>query len=406
MTRLVPALLLSALFLPAWSQEPDENVNSRYSVESIHISGNYASRISRPLRAEIDRLIGQKLDSTALDRLAARLRDELHARKVQVRVQRGTIPDHVAVVFEADKSPNEFDLDLHKFVYNSVLGLSGEGDATLKSHGNEFTAGLVDDGDELVERYAGFKARYARPTLGTGRLGFSFEFDTYHSQWNPTALGEPPDALYRVRQNFQPMLQVNLAPGLILASGVSFERLQNQLPAARFESANTVVNTLRYHRRWDESYVYQQELDAGYSLRAATHALNSDSIYARHSWDLRYTGRHDHNMVEVRFLAGAIEGNAPLFERFVLGNSTMLRGWNKFALDPLGGDRIVYGSLNYVYRIVEIFYDTGAIWNHGTDPNEKQSAGAGFRKDGFLLAVAFPLKNGRVEPMLIAGMNF
>ena len=39
--------------------------------------------------------------------------------------------------------------------------------------------------------------------------------------------------------------------------------------------------------------------------------------------------------------AGFITGRAPLFERFVLGNGTTLRGWNKFQLDPLGGSRMV-----------------------------------------------------------------
>jgi len=418
MTRVLCVLFLVAWELNAWNQEPDANVNSRYSVESIHISGYHSSRISESLRSQIDKLIGEKLDSAALSRLASRLRDELHARNVTYKVQRGTIPDHVAVEFEAERTKNEFDLDVHNFAYNSQIGLSGEGDATLRVDGNSFMFGLVDNGNDLVERFAGIKARVERQNVGTNRLGLSFEFDSYHTQWNPTTLSSLETTgtlaggtgniagIYRTRQNFQPVATLILAPGLTLGAGVSFERFQMQFPAARYESANTVVNTLRYHRRWDESDVYQQVLDAGYSLRAATKAFSTDYVYTRHEWDARYAFTHEHSTLVAGFLAGVIDGRAPLFERFVLGNSTTLRGWNMFDVDPLGGDRVVHGSLEYRYRLLDVFYDTGAVWSHGTSPDRKQSVGAGFRKDCFLLAIAFPLKDGRVEPVLIAGMNF
>ena len=112
-------------------------------------------------------------------------------------------------------------------------------------------------------------------------------------------------------------------------------------------------------------------------------------------------------------VAGAIYGQAPLFERFVLGDSTLLRGWNKFDLDPLGGNRMAYGSVTYGYHIVRVFYDTGSVWDQGKTPERKQSVGIGvsgglgvFQRGAFLLALAFPLREGRVDPVLIAGMNF
>ena len=37
---------------------------------------------------------------------------------------------------------------------------------------------------------------------------------------------------------------------------------------------------------------------------------------------------------------------------------------------------------------------------------QKQSVGAGFKKDGFQLAVAFPIRSVRVEPIFYAGLNF
>ena len=108
----------------------------------------------------------------------------------------------------------------------------------------------------------------------------------------------------------------------------------------------------------------------------------------------------------VTFQAGLISGHAPLYERLVLGNSSTLRGWNKYDIDPLGGSRMASGSVEYRYRVFQIFYDAGAVWDKGQDPTPRNSVGVGLRKDGFSLAVAFPLKDGRVDPVFMAGMNF
>ena len=62
---------------------------------------------------------------------------------------------------------------------------------------------------------------------------------------------------------------------------------------------------------------------------------------------------------------------------------------------------------------MRVFYDTGSIWDNGKRPEEKHSVGVGvttglglFGKNALLLAVAFPIRQGRFEPMFIAGMNF
>ena len=81
--------------------------------------------------------------------------------------------------------------------------------------------------------------------------------------------------------------------------------------------------------------------------------------------NVRYKYRHDHQSIEVTLMAGMIYGNAPLFERFVLGDSTTLRGWNKYDLDPLGGNRVVHGSVTYGYHIMRVFYDTGCSLGPG-----------------------------------------
>src|SRR6185369_9042734 len=139
----------------------------------------------------------------------------------------------------------------------------------------------------------------------------------------------------------------------------------------------------RYHRQLEDSDIQKQVLDAGYSLRAATNFLSSDFIYARHRWNLAYTFTRDRHMAQVTFQAGLISGHAPLFERYVLGNSSTLRGWNKYDIDPLGGTRMAHGSVEYRYRILQFFYDGGTVWDRGADPTPRNSVGAGLRKDGF-----------------------
>jgi outer membrane protein assembly factor BamA len=99
-------------------------------------------------------------------------------------------------------------------------------------------------------------------------------------------------------------------------------------------------------------------------------------------------------------------GHAPLFERFALGDSATLRGWNKFDLDPVGGSRVIHGSIDYRYAFFHAFYDTGAVWDRTQDREQKQSAGVGFKVEGFQLAVAFPIRAGHTEPVFLAGMNF
>jgi len=156
----------------------------------------------------------------------------------------------------------------------------------------------------------------------------------------------------------------------------------------------------------EDSTTQKQVLDAGYSLRAATTLLSSDFGYTRHRWNLGYTFSRDRNTLLVSLVGGLLAGHAPLFEHFVLGNSSTLRGWNRHDIDPVGGSRMAHGSVEYRYRYFQIFYDAGAVWDRGQDPTPRNSVGVGLRKDGFSLAVAFPLKDGRVDPVFIAGMNF
>jgi hypothetical protein len=410
--------VLYCSLLLAGSPEQELNVNTRYTVESVELAGDRPDEISTGLRRELKQLVGEKLDPAALDDLARRIRRELRVRAVTHRVLRGQTPEHVRVVFDIKGRPAKFEVSVPKFLYHSQEGFTGAAEGTATVGAQAFTFGVVSDGDELTERYAGIFARYEDKKLGTDRVRFRFLFESYHEQWNQSTLDalEQPGAeddtsgIYRTRMNLEPVATLVLArsaPGTVtLGVGASFESFQSQFPAARTESANAVVTTLRYHRRLEGSNANQQEWDAGYSLRAATSILGSDFGYARHLGEVHYTYSWGRHAIQDDFAVGLITGRAPLFERFAAGNSSMLRGWNKFELDPLGGSRLAYNSVEYRYRLLDVFYDSGAIWDQGETAVFRHSIGIGLRRDGFCVALAFPVTGGHIEPVFMVGMNY
>jgi hypothetical protein len=367
--------------------------------------------ISDTLRRDLDKLVGHRFDDSALRRLAIRIKSELRASEVKIKAIRGTQPDHLIVDFEV--KPERYGLNVARFLYNSKEGWTGDGSAFVNAAGNAFTFGLLSDADSSLERYSGVHATFERKNVFTDRVRLHFEFDSFHEAWNPTTLAaaEPAD-IYRTRQDIMPETTIVLFQPLELDLGVNFARFRPSLPnqagsAAKTESANAVVSTLRYHQRWGSEHDEQeQELNGSYSVQYSTNLFDTDDVYSRNLANARYRFRHVHNTVEVGFLAGEISGNAPLFERFVLGNSTTLRGWSKFDLDPLGGSHIIHGSIDYRYRFFQAFYDTGAIWDRPEERSQKQSIGTGFKVDTFQLAVAFPIRSGRAEPIFYAGLNF
>ena len=340
---LVGALLVGACSISPAQITPVVNVNARYIVEGIEVAGSDEFTLSRGIHEEIQSMIGENLDQPALDALKYRIRKELHARSVEYVIKRGDQPEQVRVSFEVTRRSISFDVNVPKFLYHSTQGWSGVVEGVTNAGPNTFSFRVLSDADELLERAAGIAARYENHKVGSDRVALGFEFESYHQQWNRSTTDQDPDSLYRTRQNFEPMITIVLARPLTFSAGVSFERLQMQFPAARIESANAMVNTLRYHRLLEDSDAQKQVLDAGYSLRAATNLLSSDFVYARHRWNAAYTFSREHSQMQISFQAGLISGHAPLFERYVLGNSSTLRGWNKYDVDPLGGSRMAHG---------------------------------------------------------------
>jgi hypothetical protein len=402
-----------ALASLAWAGNLVENVNARYIVESVSFNDPIQKKISNGLRADIEGLIGQKFDPSVASDLAKRIHKEVRLF-VTHKIERGRQPDHVRLVYTAERRRwDEQDAEVTKLAYHSRQGWTGGLEGRFDFAGNGLKVGVQSDGDALLERFAGVNMGVTREIGQIARL--KFDFETYHQQWNAatiSALAARSDVpgIYRERYNLEPGVEFLLTPNLKLTAAVSFQSFQTQFPAARYQASNAVETTLRHHKRWGNSDSLRQELDAGYTLRAATRLLGGDYVYNQQTVRIEYEARHSRSSWNVRFLAGALNGNAPLFDRFVLGNTQMLRGWSKYEIAPLGGDRVVHGSLGYRFRAVGVFYDTGSISDRRQAPRARHAVGAtvalGVLRDGPYLTLAFPLRDGSIIPLFMMGMNF
>ena len=103
-------------------------------------------------------------------------------------------------------------------------------------------------------------------------------------------------------------------------------------------------------------------------------------------------------------MAGGITGHAPL-ERFTLGDSATLVGWDKYDIAPVGGDRVVYSSIEYRYTGLSLFLDVGSVWDANTERRVRVSAGFGFHAGPAYLVVGFPLNTDALRAVFTMGVR-
>ncbi|MCS7024529.1 MAG: outer membrane protein assembly factor [Bryobacteraceae bacterium] len=406
------------------------NVNSRYMVEAVELPVPYQQRLSDALRAELKAMVGRQFNPQQSDRLLRRLREELEGYRITQRVVRGSKPDSIRIVYEVERTRRRSDVVLPRLAYHSKQNFTFGGDVKLASESFDLQAGILTDHNDRVERYSGLRASLFR-RLVDDRLRLGFVAESWRSQWNPAveeslrrlSAGdgdrrqgeESVPGIYRKRQAFSPGLEVVIG-AVTLAAGISLQRFQTQFPAARYETAHTLNSSLRLEQRWQLPGFGTQALNAGYHLRAATSFLGSDFTYTRHALEASYQLERGRETITAAFTAGFLNGRAPLFERFVLGNLNTLRGWNKFDIAPLGGSRIAHGSLDYRKGWFRMVYDVGALQGpasvsvDGEPGKVRHSLAAGLttgpKREAFSVLLAFPIRDGRIEPIWIIGMNF
>jgi outer membrane protein assembly factor BamA len=371
---------------------------------------------------------------SAIGDLAGRLRSTLHLQEVRQHLSRGSAPDRVRVDFEVVRKDYAFDLSVPRFLYDSNQGWTAGINASGRYRAQSITVGLGSNGDDLTERFTGFSTRYEDAHVFSDRVRFAIDIEGYHDLWNPatrlaaasaqnTTNASGPGAsnefaLYRTRRNIAPALTFMLSKAFSVSVGTSFERMEMEAPSAAgndmSNSANAVTAEVNFGYT-DEDGDTVQRWDGRYGVRIATRQLGSDYVYSRHNVSMRYEWRAGRHLVVERLAGGAITGQAPLFERFVLGNSSTLQGWDHYTLDPLGSNRMVHNSLSYGYQLrngaPEVFYDAGLVGNSNAGNGDRfgtlrHSLGVGFRQGIFNVAAAFPLCQGRFEAVFMAGMNY
>ena len=104
-------------------------------------------------------------------------------------------------------------------------------------------------------------------------------------------------------------------------------------------------------------------------------------------------------------MAGGITGHPPLFERFTLGDSTTLRGWDKYDIAPAGGDRVIYSSIEYRYTGLALFLDIGSVWDANTERQVRVSTGFGFHAGPAFFVVGFPLNTDNLSAVVTMGLR-
>jgi hypothetical protein len=410
----------------------DSNVNQQYVIESVSISGVEVGhfhdvKLSPSLRRRLAALVGAPCDMRMIGELAGRLRSTLHLEEVQQRLLRGSTPERVRVDFDVVRKNYAFDLSVPHFLYNSSQGWTAEVNSMVRFHEHSVAVGLGSNGDDLTERFTGFSTRYEDSHVFSDQAGFGLLVEGYHDLWNPatrkaagdgiansSALGASNGlALYRTRRNIAPELRFVLSRELSVSLGASFERMEMETPSPASHdismSANAATADVVFGYTIENNDIAQR-WDGRYGLRLATRELGSDYSYRRQKVSLRYEWKSGRHVIVDHLTAGAISGQAPLFERFVLGNSSTLQGWDHYSLDPLGGNRMVHNAISYGYQIhkdtAELFYDTGFVGNGDRLGTLRHSLGVGFRQGIFNVAMAFPVSEARFAVVFIAGMNY
>ncbi len=393
----------------------DVNVNSRYLVEKVSVEGIEDSQIGKSLREDMQKLVGSKYDQAAVNGLAERLREELRGYSVHPKVRRGETTDHVKVIFGVERHLNTLYLHSAPLVYHSQEGFNANLGVGGETHHNYVSVSWTTTADELLERNEGWLFRYEHRRVGTNLVQLGVGFDYFHPTFKaPTraALALSPEVPggYRTRTNFAPSVSVLPVNGVKFTAGLSLQNLDFDVPGTRSERAYAFTADAELQTEVVSDAGYRSTISGDYSLRRATPSLESDFVYTRHLVAGDYTLSKHRHLFGFHGRLGTIAGVAPLFERFSLGNSYLLRGWNKFDVAPLGGSHLAYGSLEYRYRPFQIFWDFGSVWDAGRTATVRHSVGIGLvsrntQMGGWFLSLAFPVRLNDVGPVVMFGVR-
>jgi hypothetical protein len=399
------------------SPELTENINARYVVDDVVLSGVSPADVSRDLRDELETLAGRQFDPEEAERLRQKLAAELPDYDVRRRMSRAAEPGRIRLVFEVERSERgrwlRFSPSRSKVVYHEDHGWSGVLDVDLGGRrNNQVTLGFVlGNDDDLVEEYSGYRFRFENRHAGTDRLGVSFEISRLTQDWRDVTLSSLGSAFgapqaYRRRIAADPRLSFAITRHLHVSGGISASSLTPLEIGRERERATAFVAGAGFDRTWRPDHGARHDVTAGYEVRAGAEALASDLVYRRHVVHARYQAEGGPTTFIADFRVGRITGAPPLFERFTLGDTATLRGWNKYDLAPAGARRMWHQSVEFRYRSFAYFLDAGSVWDDGVDHEVRLGSGVGFHGDRSFLTVAFPLNADDVSATFMVGVRF
>jgi hypothetical protein len=393
----------------------DDNVNARYIVEQVDIAGVADDKLSQTLRDDLHALVGKRLDAGDADRLEERIENELPDYHVWRQIKRGSEVGRIRLVYETRKKEApawlRFEPDRSNLLYHSEQGWSGYWDITLGDRNIRFTPIVaVDTNDDLVEEYTGWGLRFETRKLGTRRLGASLEWTTFDQDWrgatlDAVALNPGLPRLYDTRSTITPLLKFALSPDVSIAAGVSIAELEPFAPAMASQMANAAVASIDYNRRFKGTADREHHVQGSFGVRAGSRQLESDLAYTRYLGQGSYRFDFGRHHVQASGMAGGITGSAPMFERFTLGDSLTLRGWDKGDIAPAGGDRVAYSSVEYRYSGLSLFLDMGSVWNANTEKRVRVSTGFGLHAGPAFVVVGFPLNTDHLTAVVSLGLR-
>jgi hypothetical protein len=412
----VPAGEVRVVFVVAHMRDQDRrgDANARYLIERVEIRGISESDAA-DLNAEVQTLVGKPLGSEDVDQVEAKVRTAFPDYDVSRRVIRGRRSGEIRLLIILDLKESarwlRFTPMKSNLLYHSDQGWGAFTDFPISGRDFRVTPIVaIDHGDELIEEYSGFGVRVESRKLGTERLGASFEWTTFDQDWRDAtlaALAANPGipGAYDDRTTVTPLVNFAVTRQLSVGGGVAITEIEPLSGAPESQMANAYIGQVRFDTRWEHAAA-DHAVDAQFIVRSASETLESDFTYRRYFGQAEYAYVRSKNTVLVSGLVGGIDGTAPLFERFSLGDSRTLRGWNKYDIAPAGGERVFHTSLEYRYRGFALFLDSGTVWDTGVDKRVRVAAGVGFHTDPFFMTLGFPLNTDDVRAVFTTGVRF
>ena len=395
----------------------DDNINSRYVVERAEVTGVRDEELTTVLRDALAALAGKRLDSPEAGQLQDQIEGDLPNYDVSRRIRRGSQPGTIRLVYEAQRRELppwlRFEPLKTNVIYHSDQGWGSFLSLNMGNRTIRFTPIFaIDSEDEFVEANTGYGLRFESTKLATRRLGTSLEWTWFEQDWrNPTidAVAARPDlpSLYENRSTITPLVKFAVTPELSLSGGVSISELEPLELAALAESrmANAFVASVEYDTKWDDRSDATHRAGGRFGVRAGTHELESDLDYRRYLGEGWYRYEFGRHRLQATGMAGGITGDAPMFERFTLGDASTLRGWDKYDIAPAGGNRVIYSSLEYRYSGLALFLDVGSVWEDGTERKFRVSTGFGLHAGPAFLSVGFPLNTDNLRAVFTMGLR-